>query len=241
MLTKFHGFQNTGSKSFSTEDFLFGIKAGTQEFLEGQPKTSTPNKISTQVYDTKSTPVHNPMTSTPRETPAEPHQVLDTRSSSEPDLTYLEGQDPSEATPLRGRKQPNMTEKHNPIEQVLWQIKNRTRADLTNVTREYESLLQEVTEHNNYQTTDYHAISCGVGKIDDWKIKMKKIAEDMTKINNKDLKWNDNINLNLEDRINRLQSLTSSAIRNLETADVDQCIFSKRIPQICPQEIVSSS
>ena len=51
-----HGFQNTGSKSFSTEDFLLGIKAGAQEFLEGQPKTSTPNKISTQVYDTKSQP-----------------------------------------------------------------------------------------------------------------------------------------------------------------------------------------
>ena len=29
------------------------------------------------------------------------------------------------------------------------------------ITREYESLLQEIIEHDNYQTTDSHAISCG--------------------------------------------------------------------------------
>ena len=56
------------------------------------------------------------------------------------------------------------------------------------ITTEYKSLLQEVIEHDSYQTTDYHAISCGVGKIDKWKKKMKKIVEGMTKINNKDLK-----------------------------------------------------
>ena len=128
------------------------------------------------------------MTSTPRETPARPHHVLDTTSSSELDLTYLNGQDPSKTTPPRGRKEPNMAQKQaeeqNPIEQDKCRIKNKTEADHTNVTREYNSLLQEVTEHDNYQTTDYHAISCGVGKIGDWKEKMKKIAEDMTKINN---------------------------------------------------------
>ena len=66
---------------------------------------------------------------------------------------------------------------------------------------------------------------------------MKKIAKDMTNINSKDLIWNNNVNLKLEDRINHLQSLTSSAIKNVEAADLNQGILYNRTPQICPQEI----
>ena len=111
--------------------------------------------------------------------------------------------------------------------------KHATTRKPLQITRKYESSLQEVIEHDNYQTTEYHAISCDCN----WKEKMKKISKDMTKINNGDLKWNDNINLNPEDRVNHLQNLTSPAARKLETADANQYIFSKRTPRICPQEI----
>ena len=62
-----HGFQNTGSKSFSTEDFFLGIKTEIYELPGRQPKTSTPN-TSIEVYDMGSPPNDNQMTSTPRET-----------------------------------------------------------------------------------------------------------------------------------------------------------------------------
>ena len=72
-----HGFQNTGSKSFSTEDFFLGIKTKNCEFLGEQPKTSTPN-TSTEVHDMGSLPPNNPMTLTPQEprrSPTRPRNV----------------------------------------------------------------------------------------------------------------------------------------------------------------------
>ena len=157
-----HGFQNTGSKSFSTEDFFLGIKTGLHELPGGQPKTSTPSRASTRVYDTRSPPTHNPMTSTPQETLTKPHQDFDTTGSSELDLTYLNRQDLSEVTTLRERKQPNKTKERNPIEQARWQVKNQTEADLTNVIYDYKSLIKEITEHNNYQTINFDEVSYGL-------------------------------------------------------------------------------
>ena len=51
---------------------------------------------------------------------------------------------------------------YNPIHQDLWQTKNQAIADHTNVTRECDSLLQEVMEHNNYQTSEDHIIIDGM-------------------------------------------------------------------------------
>ena len=69
--TRSHGFQDTGSKSFSTEDSFLGIKTEIYEFPGEQPKTSTPN-TSIEVHNMESPSANNPdgiypVTSTPRE------------------------------------------------------------------------------------------------------------------------------------------------------------------------------
>ena len=215
-----HGFQNTGSRSFSTEDFLLGIKTKNCELLGEQPKTSTPNTST----DMGSPLPNNPMTSTPQEPRRSPDQHFDTMSSPGPDFTYINEPERSEVTTLEEKEQPNETKERSLIEQAQWQIKNHTEAKTTNVTNDYDELIKEVTMHSNYKTTNYDAASYGLNRIHDWKTRGKEIGKEMIRILNKDP------NPCLEAKRKNLEVQIASTAENLSTTDKSQGIRYRRTP-----------
>ena len=127
-----------------------------------------------------------------------------------------------------------------------WDLKQKgaredAKALYINIMEDCSNLNQEVVCHVPYLTAEDHVIADGMRKRKPWKEQMSTISKDLVHlkylINTFNIARTDVDVDTLVARVNHLQNLTPSAIRNVEAADLNQGILSKKIPQICPQEI----
>ena len=128
------------------------------------------------------------------------------------------------------------------IAQERWQTRNQAKALYANTTRECNSLLQEVMEHDNYQTSEDHIIIDGMRNRKIWKSKAHKWTADLNIIKSKMHACDNDFNIKqLEDDINHLKTVISASTKDMEHADTNKYIFSERVPKPCPQEIPRTS